>query len=105
VQAQLAATRRQHTDVQLCAANVGVKFRLADADKESMTKANEFRCVIEAIISNAIGSPNHSRACIALAALRGAERDMQSPGVLIRFGQHSTPEAQAEAVENVLSRV
>ena len=70
-----------------------------------MSRDREFVAVLDAIISSPHGSAESMRAMMALAALRDAQRDAQSPGVHVRFDVRSTPEEQTEAVEGVLARI
>lgn len=70
-----------------------------------MTNSNELRCVIEAIITSVPGNMFHNRALTALAAIVRESGDIQSAGLMVRWGQRPSPEAQAEAVESALMRV
>ena len=70
-----------------------------------MTNSNELRCVIEAIITSVPGNMFHNRALTALAAIVRESGDIQSEGLMVRWGQRPTDEAQAEAVESALMRV
>ncbi len=70
-----------------------------------MTNSSELRCVIEAIITSVPGNMFHNRALTALAAIVRESGDIQSEGLMVRWGQRPSEAAQVEAVESALMRV
>ena len=70
-----------------------------------MTNSSELRAVLEAIITSVPGNMFHNRALTALAAIVRESGDIQSEGLMLRWGQRPSESAQAEAVESALMRV